>query len=127
MPDYRALILALLAVPALAQAAAPAELLEEYRRQGAGGFAPTSGKAAWNRAGINGRSCATCHGEDLSQAGSHARTGKLIEPLAPSANPQRLADPRKVEKWLKRNCKWTWGRECSPQEKGDFLTWISSL
>ena len=51
-------------------------------------------------------------------------TGKAIEPLAPSANPKRLTDPEHIEKWFLRNCKWTLGRECTPQEKGDFLVMI---
>ena len=55
---------------------------------------------------------------------AHPQTGKPIKPLAPSANPQRLTDLREINKWLLRNCKWTLGRECSAQEKGDFLTWL---
>jgi hypothetical protein len=70
------------------------------------------------------RSCASCHTEDLTQAGRHARTGKPIEPLAPSVNANRLTDPKKVEKWLRRNCRWTLGRECSASEKADFLAYI---
>ena len=64
------------------------------------------------------RQCTTCHGDDLTQAGKHARTGKVIEPLAPSVNEERLTDIKDIRKWLKRNCKWTIGRECTPQEKG---------
>ncbi len=52
------------------------------------------------------------------------RTGKAIEPLAPSVNPKRLSDTAKVEKWFTRNCKWTVGRACAPQEKGDVLSFI---
>jgi hypothetical protein len=46
--------------------------------------------------------------------------------MAPSANPERLADKAKIEKWLARNCKWTLGRACTPQEKGDVLVMIRS-
>ena len=35
-------------------------------------------------------------------------------------------DPEHIEKWFTRNCKWTLGRECTPQEKGDFLLMIRS-
>jgi hypothetical protein len=45
--------------------------------------------------------------------------------LAPSAQSDRFSDPEKVEKWFKRNC--TWGRECTAQEKGDFLAYLSWL
>ena len=44
--------------------------------------------------------------------------------MAPSVNPKRLTDRSKIEKWFKRNCKWTLGRECTPQEKGDILTFL---
>ena len=72
------------------------------------------------------RRCSLCHSEDLRRTGKHAVTGKVIEPLAPSANPKRLTDPEHIEKWFTRNCKWTLGRECTPQEKGDFLLMIRS-
>jgi hypothetical protein len=44
--------------------------------------------------------------------------------MAPSVNPQRLTDARKIEKWFKRNCEWTWGRACTIQEKGDILRFL---
>jgi cytochrome c553 len=72
------------------------------------------------------RQCTTCHGDDLTQAGKHAKTGKVIEPLAPSVNEERLTNIKDIRKWLKRNCKWTIGRECTPQEKGDFLVFIQT-
>jgi hypothetical protein len=72
------------------------------------------------------RSCATCHRTDLTQPGKHATTGKPIEPMAVSVNPKRLTDPAKVEKWFGRNCRWTLGRDCTPQEKANFLSYIES-
>ena len=41
--------------------------------------------------------------------------------MAVSVNPKRLSDPAKVEKWFGRNCRWTLGRDCTPQEKADFV------
>jgi hypothetical protein len=73
------------------------------------------------------RSCASCHTRQLQQTGKHVRTGKTIEPMAPSVNPERLTDRKHVEKWLKRNCKWVLGRECTPQEKGNYLSYLQSL
>jgi hypothetical protein len=73
------------------------------------------------------RSCATCHGDDLSAQGKHAKSGKVIEPMAPSVNAKRFVKVKKIEKWFKRNCKWTWGRECSAQEKGDLLAYLSKF
>jgi mono/diheme cytochrome c family protein len=89
------------------------------------------GAAAWVKTyaqtdGSPARSCASCHTADLTQPGNHAKTGKRIEPLAPSINPQRLTDPNKVEKWLLRNCRWTLGRECSTAEKAEFISYIKS-
>jgi len=54
------------------------------------------------------------------------RTAKRIEPMAPSVNPERLTDPAKIEKWFGRNCEWTIGRDCTTQEKADFLAFIQS-
>lgn len=59
--------------------------------------------------------------------GKHSVTGKPIDPLAPAANPERFTNPAKVEKWFKRNCKDVLKRECTPQEKGDVLTYLLSI
>lgn len=103
---------------------AVAQLLAQYREQGAGEFSAQRGAALW-QAAQGDRSCRSCHSDDPTQAGSHQRTGKRIEPLAPSANPARLQRVAEIQKWLKRNCEWTLGRQCSAQEKGDFLTWLN--
>ena len=70
-------------------------------------------------------SCATCHGPNPKQNGENVKTGKIIEPLAPVANPKRLTNREEIEKWFQRNCKDVLGRTCSPIEKGNFLTFIS--
>lgn len=119
------------AASSLPAAGAVEALLQQYRHQGASSFDAGRGRELWSsthrdaRSGQE-RSCTSCHTRDLRQPGKHARTGKRIEPMAPSVNPKRFSDTRKVEKWFKRNCKWTLGRECTPQEKGDLLTWLSS-
>ena len=106
-------------------------LLKQYESQGGANFTAASGQSMWTRVSIDAKSgekrrCSLCHSEDLRRTGKHAVTGKVIEPLAPSANPKRLTDPEHIEKWFARNCKWTLGRECTPQEKGDFLLMIRS-
>ena len=108
-----------------------AQLQERYRTDGAGPFSADAGRALWHkkfsRSGTDApRSCATCHTDDLSAWGEHVRTGKEIKPMAPSANPERLTETRKVRKWFLRNCKWTLGRECSAQEKGDVLEFLKT-
>ncbi len=71
-------------------------------------------------------SCASCHNKNLTLAGENIKTGKVIDPLAPSANTTRLTDVKEVQKWLRRNFKDVYGREGSAREKGDVLTFISA-
>lgn len=105
------------------------ERLAAYKAQGAGNFSVAAGQTLWSKSVKDARTgesrnCATCHTANLRDGGKHAETGKLIEPMSPSVNPKRLADAKQIEKWFLRNCKWTYGRECTPQEKGDFLLFI---
>ena len=72
-------------------------------------------------------SCSTCHTAKPTVDGKHATTGKVIAPMAPAFNPQRFTDAAKTEKWFRRNCNDVVGRECSPAEKADVLTWLLSL
>lgn len=107
------------------------QLLQEYATAGQA-FSASTGKAAWTTEHQDAksgklRSCSTCHTSNLKQSGKHARTGKTIEPMAPSVNAERLTDRKHVEKWFKRNCKWVLGRECTAQEKGDYITYLQSL
>ena len=105
------------------------DLIIEYQKSGAQQPNLENARQLWSqkyvdKRGEKTRSCASCHTENLRSSGKHVRTNKVIEPLAPSINSERLTDAKKIEKWFKRNCKWTFGRECSPQEKRDFLSYI---
>jgi hypothetical protein len=104
------------------------DLLRDYRGLGAGSFDAAHGRVLWERsfpsAGGPPRSCTSCHTRDPRAWGRHAVTGKRIEPIAPSVSAKRLTQRRQIEKWLKRNCNWTLGRDCSPQEKGDLLSFL---
>lgn len=107
-------------------------LFTEYQQSGANQFSAEAGYRLWRRSFPGKqpyveRSCTSCHGTELMRSGQHVRTKKTIDAMAPSANADRLTDIKKVRKWLKRNCKWTVGRECSVQEKGDLLAYLSSL
>lgn len=119
-----------LAVATSAVAASPAvgELYATWKAAGAGEPDAARGGAAWTATtpGPDGqpRSCATCHTADVRKAGKHATTGEVIEPLSPAVTPARLTNVADVEKWLGRNCKWTYGRACTPQEKADFIAFI---
>jgi len=93
-------------------------------------FSAERGKALWNQSQtVSGqsRSCSSCHTADPRSEGKHVGTGKAIKPMAPSVNPARFADQKKVDKWFKRNCKWTLGRVCSEQEKGDVIEYMKTL
>lgn len=70
--------------------------------------------------------CTSCHGSVLAEPGK-MRSGKPIEPMAPSVVPTRFTDAASVEKWFKRNCGDVLGRECSPAEKADVLTFLLGL
>lgn len=105
------------------------ERLAAYQAEGAGPFSAARGESMWNGRYTHAkadkpRNCASCHTDNLKSSGQHARTGKTIEPMAPSVNAQRLTEAKEIEKWFGRNCKWTMGRECTAQEKGDFLSYI---
>lgn len=123
---------ALLAAPVIhADPAVVDRLLKGYLQQGATSPSARNGEQLWSQtfAGeqpFGERRCSSCHSQDLSQTGKHLRTGKVIEPMSPQVNTERLSDSTKIEKWFKRNCKWTLGRECTPQEKADFLLYINS-
>jgi hypothetical protein len=124
-----ALTTSLALLPLSATADATTQLQAVYLTQGVERFDAADGAALWQQPFTHAksgqqRSCTLCHTAQLGNPGKHARTGKPIEPMAPSVNPQRLTDKAKIEKWLKRNCKWTLGRECTPQEKGDLLSFI---
>jgi mono/diheme cytochrome c family protein len=119
--------------PALAAADTPASLMGQYAQAAgvpASSFSPARGEVLFRaeHAGRNGQtvSCASCHTANPKQPGQ-TRVGKRIEPLAPAANPQRFTDAAKVEKWFRRNCQDVLQRECSAQEKGDFIAWLSQV
>lgn len=124
-----ALLLGLTSSLALAE---PAALLETYRQQAQqdnpafAGFAAERGQQLYvTEQQQDGKtmSCTTCHTSDPRQTGKTPAFRK-VAPLAPSANPKRFTDAAKVEKWFRRNCNDVFARECSAQEKGDFVTWI---
>jgi len=67
--------------------------------------------------------CTSCHADNPRSAG-RTPAGKTVEAVAVSVTPARYTDPAKVEKWFKRNCNDVLGRECTPLEKGDWLTYV---
>ena len=112
------------------------ELLQQYATQARQENAAYTGFSAERGANIfrternhsDGKkvSCATCHTSDPRNEGK-TRANKVIEPLAPVANPQRFTDQAKVEKWFRRNCKDVLERVCTAQEKGDFMQYLVNI
>ena len=102
---------------------------------------PAAGKALFNtdftgRQGPKGKAetakCQACHDGNPTRSGQ-TRTGKTIGPMAVSAGYRdpdtglpRYVDDRKREKWFMRNCTGVLGRECTNQEKADFLAYMAS-
>lgn len=117
-------------------AAAPEELLKQYEieaKQENPAFSGFSSERGANffrteHTHSNGKkvSCSTCHTSDPRNQGK-TRANKIIEPMAPSVNPQRFTDAAKVEKWFGRNCKDVLERTCSAQEKGDYIQYLVNL
>ncbi len=126
-----AVMLALASGPALA--AARDDLLTGYATTAKkadaafAGFSATRGEAFHRKSFTGGKAdtpaCTSCHANDPRTAG-RTPTGKSIDPVAISVSPGRYGDPAKVEKWFRRNCNEVLGRECTPQEKGDWLSFM---
>ena len=128
----RLMILLLLGMSQQLMADTVDDRLAAYQAEGASDFSAERGKEMWfntysHAKADKPRSCTSCHTNNARVNGKHAKTGKPIKPMARSVNPERLTDVKKIKKWFKRNCKWTLGRECTPQEKGDFLSYLRSL
>mgnify|MGYP001046120898 CR=1 FL=1 len=121
----------------LLAAAAAAEVPADYLRSldaaarsdvaGFAGFSAARGAAWFNSSNGTDWSCATCHTDNPLAGGRHAVTGRTIAPLAPAANPARLTEVAKIEKWFRRNCNDVLRRDCTAAEKGDVIAYLTSL
>lgn len=131
-----AIAVAMLALPPAVQAADAGRdaILSGYATQaraadpGFAGFSAARGAALfrgnWSGGDARTPSCTSCHGADPRQLGRNAKTGRPIDPVAVSANPQRYTDAALVEKHFQRDCKSVMGRPCSAQESGDYITFM---
>ncbi len=128
LPVSVAAIIALFAFTTTATAGPREDLLAQYATAAkAAGFSAERGQELHTSNAAGGKpdtpSCTTCHGTDPRETG-RTPAGKTIDAAAVSITPARYTDPAKVEKWFKRNCNEVLGRECTPQEKGDWLTYM---
>jgi hypothetical protein len=105
----------------------PAEQIAGYAAQSGQSPQAARGQAFFTSKHGKDWSCATCHTAVPTVDGKHATTGKVIAPMAPASHAQRFTDAAKTEKWFRRNCNDVVGRECSPAEKADVMTWLVSL
>ena len=123
----------LLIESALAVTTSPQDLLASYAQEVKAnnpnfqGFSAKRGEVFYKENHGQEWSCASCHTDNPANVGSHAITKKVIQPLAPSVNAERFTDLTKVEKWFKRNCNDVLKRECTTQEKGDFITYLLTV
>lgn len=128
------LALALMGACGLA-AAAPERILQDYVQAAAQQQPGFAASAARGEAFFRQRfavspempACSACHTDNPAAGGRHAVTGKPIRPLAPAVNPERFADPARVEKWFGRNCREVVGRACTAAEKADFIQFVMGV
>lgn len=105
----------------------PATLMQGWAAEAGITASAERGKALFTQRHGGEWSCASCHGTPPTREGQHANTGKTMPPLAPHVNPKAFTDTAKVDKWLRRNCKDVFSRECSAAEKADVLAYLLSL
>ncbi len=116
--------------PAMAGPKQDAVIAEFAAQAGVSSFSAKNGEAFFQGTHTGGKattpSCTTCHTKNPRAMGK-TRVGKAIDPMAVSANPNRFIEPKKLAKWFRRNCKTVLGRECTTTEKGEILTYLSSI
>ncbi len=121
-------VMVALAAPAFAGAKQDA-VMDHYKKLAKGSFSASRGKAFFGATHTGGKpatpSCTSCHTKSPANTG-HTRANKPIAPMAFSKSPDRFGELKKVEKWFGRNCRSVLGRECTVQEKGDFLAFMFS-
>lgn len=134
---FQVSVLALAAAAGLisqpAWAITPEDVLATLKNEAKGvtpsfqGFSAARGESFFKQKHANELSCASCHSDNPAASGKHAKTSKIIRPLAPAANAERFTDSTKVAKWFRRNCNDVLERVCTPQEKGDVLAYLLAI
>jgi hypothetical protein len=108
----------------------PDEVLTTYKTDAGSafqGFSAARGETFFKQKHGAEWSCSSCHTDNPAALGKHAKTSKVIQPMAPAINPERFSNMAKVEKWFKRNCNDVLDRVCTAQEKGDVLSYLLSV
>ncbi|MCF8482491.1 MAG: DUF1924 domain-containing protein [Rhodospirillum sp.] len=92
-------------------------------------FDPARGEALYlsrNTVDATKPSCSSCHTPDPRNQGEHVKTGRAIDPMAVSANPDRVSDLGQLDKRFSRDCPAVLGRDCTATEQGDFAAFLLS-
>jgi cytochrome c peroxidase len=122
-------------LPAMADVASAQKLADKYAAFAKNidpAFKPSAdaGKAFFNRKLlVRGKqvSCSSCHTDNPAATGKHITTGKPIKPLAPSVNAARFSDLDKVEVNFGKHCLDILGKDCTAQEKTDYITYLLTV
>jgi len=72
-------------------------------------------------------SCTDCHGDNPAAVGKHSETKKKIASLSPAVNPKRFSNLKKTEETFDKHCVDILERNCTSQEKGDYIVYILSI
>lgn len=94
------------------------------------GFFPDMGRNFFKREFLlKGKqvSCSSCHTDNPANPGKHIVTGKPIKPLSPVVEKTRFTDVDKVEKNFVDHCNEILGRDCTAQEKGNYIAYLLTV
>lgn len=103
------------------------EVIAKHIDPQSAGLSEEEGKTFYTRElTIKGKqvACASCHTSNPADIGKHLVTGKPIRPLSPVANDKRFTSVDKVEKNFTKHCNDIIGRDCTAQEKGNFIAYL---
>lgn len=104
------------------------QLAKQYASHAKSTLSADEGKAFYTKklVMIDGQelACATCHTDDPRNKGKHSETGKVIQPMAPSVNPKRFSEVNVSAKGFTKHCKQVYGKDCSAQDKGNFIAYV---
>lgn len=78
---------------------------------------------------VNGKdmACTDCHTDNPAAEGKHSETGKKIASLSPAVNPKRFSNMKKTEETFDKHCVEVLLRNCTAQEKGDYIVYLLSI
>lgn len=72
-------------------------------------------------------SCSSCHTDNPANPGKHIVTGKSIKPLSPVVEKTRFSSIEKVEEKFVEHCNEILGRDCTAQEKGNYIAYLLTV